>query len=70
MRKWMPVTGTDNWQYVDDESSTILRHVAVRPPYLGEAGSTKYEVTGKGHENSKHDSLPDAMAAAEASLAS
>ena len=68
--QWTPVTGTDNWQYVDDESYMILRHVAVRPPYIGESGGTKYEVTGEGHEHSKHNSLSDAMAAAEASLAS
>ncbi len=66
----MPVTGTDNWQYVGDESSMILRHVAVRPPYIGEPGGTKYEVTGDGHQHSTHDSLADAKAAAEASLAS
>lgn len=60
--------GTANWALVDLDSEMVLRHVAVRAPYLGEPKGTKYEVTGDGHEHSKHDSLDQAKAAAEASL--
>jgi hypothetical protein len=70
MRERRPVRGTGNWQYVDDELNLILRHIAVRQPYIGEPDGTKYVVTGDGHEHSTHDSLSDATAAAEGSLTS
>lgn len=67
---WTPVSGTNNWQYLEEESNMILRHVAARAPYIGEPDGTEYEITGEGHEHSIHNSPPEAMAAAQASLAS
>jgi len=68
-REWRPVPDTANWALVDLDSEMVLRHVAVRGPYLGsEPEGTKYEVTGDGHEHSKHESLDQAKAAAETSL--
>lgn len=69
MRKWVRVPGTNNWTYDDDELGVFLRHIAVRTPYMNEPDGIKYDVTGEGHEYSKHDSLDEAKAAAEASLA-
>jgi hypothetical protein len=67
-RDWQPVPQTRNWVLVDDETSCILRQVAVRDPYLGESDGTKFVVTGSGHEASTHGSMDAAQAAAEASL--
>lgn len=66
MRKWVRVPGTNNWAYEDESGKK--RHITVREPYMNEPDGTKYDVTGEGHEYSQHDSLPEAMTAAEASL--
>lgn len=69
MREWVRVPSTNNWTHDDDELGTHLRQVVVRQPRMNEPNGTMYEVTGEGHEYSKHDTLDEAMAAAEASLA-
>jgi hypothetical protein len=66
---WVPLRGTSNLALVDeDDPHTLLRKIAVRDPYLTEGPWTRFEVSGAGHRRSKHDSLADAKAAAEASL--
>lgn len=68
-REWSRVRGTRNWQLVDTGMSRIVRHVAVRDPYIGEPDGTKFVVTGEGHEDSGiYGSLAEAQVAAEASL--
>lgn len=69
-REWRPVAGTRNWILVDEDTAMALRHIAVRDPYLGDPGGTKYDVTGDGHEPAPdaYPSLAEAKAAAERSL--
>jgi hypothetical protein len=67
-REWRQVRGTRDWVLVDVKTDTVLRHITVREPSLGELGGTKCEVTGEGHGHTVHESLEDAWAAADASL--
>ncbi|MFZ2052496.1 MAG: hypothetical protein WB698_05620 [Solirubrobacteraceae bacterium] len=66
--EWRPVPNTAHWTLTDLQDGVIVRHIAVRDPYFNEPAGTKYLATGNGHKPSTHDSLKEAMIAAEASL--
>ena len=69
--EWRPIPTTANWGLVDTETDMCVRHIAVRDPWIGEPGSTKYVVSGDGHDDANHgthDSMAAAQAASVASL--
>lgn len=69
--EWSRVRGTRNWQLVDTEAGQIVRHIAVRDPYINEPDGTKYVVTGPGHPTPDiAGSLSEAQDSAVASLES
>jgi hypothetical protein len=68
--RWSPIPTTRNWQLTEDGDPWILRQIAIREPYFGEANGTKHVVTGPGYVMSTHDSFEVAREHAESDLLS